>query len=148
MTAVQELAILVRKARSDGFARPSPDGDDPWSHAPAPAQVAKRMLEAVFHRDVHADRIKLLTNVTHWAYGTGLGVMYALVQRKLPFRRNPLLGGPVYGTGAWALSYAMLVPMGLYEPPWHYSAKTIAKDLSYHLVFGTGCAAGYRLLTR
>ena len=105
------------------------------------------MLETVFHQEVHAERIKLLTNLTHWGYGTALGVMYALVQRAVP-GRSPLVRGPLYGTGAWASSYAMLVPMGLYEPPWHYPAKAIAKDLSYHLVYGVGCAAGYRLLSR
>jgi hypothetical protein len=148
MTALQELTILARKARSNGAAPMQEPDDDPWSHAPAPAQVAKKMLEAVFHKDVHADRIKLLTNLTHWGYGTGLGVMYGLVQRKLPFRGRPLVRGPLYGASAWAMSYAMLVPMGLYEPPWRYPAKTIAKDLSYHLVFGIGCATGYRLLSR
>ena len=38
------------------------------------------------------------------------------------------------------MSYATLVPMGLYEWPWRYSAKTIAKDVSYHLVYGAGTA--------
>jgi hypothetical protein len=149
MTALQELSILfrkARKARSNGAAPETRRDDDPWSHAPAPAQVAKRMLETVFHREVHADRIKVLTNLTHWGYGTGLGVMYGLVGRRLPLGRSPAVRGPLYGTGAWAMSYAMLVPMGLYEPPWHYPAKTIAKDLSYHLVFGLGCATGYKLL--
>jgi hypothetical protein len=152
MTALQEVSILVRKARANGSGPEAPAEarreEDSWSHAPAPAQVAKRMFEAVFHQEVHADRIKLLTNLTHWGYGTSLGIMYGLVQRKLPYRTKPLVGGPLYGLAAWAQSYAMLVPMGLYEPPWHYPAKTIAKDLSYHLVFGAGCAAGYRLLTR
>jgi hypothetical protein len=147
MTALQELSILVRKVRADGSGASEERRDeDPWSHAPAPAQVAKRMLETVFHQEVHADRIKLLTNLTHWGYGTSLGVAYAVVGRRLPLGRSPAVRGPLYGTGAWAMSYAMLVPMGLYEPPWHYPAKTIAKDLSYHLVFGLGCATGYKLL--
>jgi hypothetical protein len=149
MTALQELSILVRKLRANGA---SPGGEeengDPWSHAPAPAQVAKRMLETVFHKEVHADRIKLLTNVTHWGYGTALGVAYGLVGRRLTPGKSSFVRGPLYGTGAWAASYAMLVPMGLYEPPWHYPAKTIAKDLSYHLVYGVGCAAGYRLVSK
>ena len=152
MTALQELSILVRKARQNGSEPEASDdpkrNEDPWSHAPAPAQLTKRVLEAVFHEEVHADRIKLLTNLTHWGYGTSLGVMYGLVQRKVPFRTRPLVGGPLYGLGAWAQSYAMLVPLGLYEPPWHYPAKSIAKDLSYHLVFGAGCATGYKLLSR
>ena len=145
MTALQELSILARKVRSSGSA-PKDEGD-PWSHAPAPAQVAKRMLEAIFHQEVHADRIKLLTNLAHWGYGTSLGVVYGLVGRRLTPGKSPLVRGPLYGTGAWAMSYAMLVPMGLYEPPWRYPAKTIAKDLSYHLVFGAGCAAGYSLVS-
>jgi hypothetical protein len=148
MTALQELTILARKARSNGSAPAKAVDDDPWSHAPAPAQVAKKMLESVFHKEVHADRIKLLTNLTHWGYGTTLGVMYGLVRRRLPFASAPVVQGTVFGMGAWATSYAMLVPMGLYEPPWHYPAKTIAKDLSYHLVFGAGCATGYGLLAR
>ena len=83
MTALQELSILVRKVRADGSGASEERSEDPWSHAPAPAQVAKRMLETVFHREVHADRIKLLTNLTHWGYGTGLGVAYAVVGRRL-----------------------------------------------------------------
>ncbi|MBD0318367.1 MAG: hypothetical protein ICV71_07550, partial [Thermoleophilia bacterium] len=54
----------------------------------------------------------------------------------------------LFGLGVWAQSYATLVPMGLYEPPWHYSARTIAKDVSYHLVYGAGTAAGFEVLGR
>ena len=147
MTALQELSILARKVRANGSGPPEDDQGDPWSHAPAPAQVAKRLLETIFHQEVHADRIRLLTNLTHWGYGTSLGVVYGLLGRRVTPGRSPLVRGPLYGTGAWAMSYAMLVPMGLYEPPWRYPAKTIAKDLSYHLVFGAGCATGYRLVS-
>jgi hypothetical protein len=152
MTALQELTSVVSKARSDG-SPPEESGEsrpdeDPWRKAPAPAQMAKRVLEAFFHREVDADRIPLLTNVTHWGYGTSLGVLYGLIQARLPFRSKPVVGGPLYGLAAWAQSYAMLVPIGLYEPPWRYPAKSVAKDISYHLVFGAGCATGYRLLSR
>ena len=39
-------------------------------------------------------------------------------------------------------------PLGLYRWPWHYRAGAIAKDVSYHLVYGSGVAAGYELLAR
>jgi hypothetical protein len=52
----------------------------------------------------------------------------------------------LFGTGVWAASYLELVPMGLYEPPWEYPATTLAKDLSYHLVYGVGTAAAYDAL--
>ena len=41
-----------------------------------------------------------------------------------------------------------LVPMGLYEPPWKYSPSELGFDLSYHLAYGAGVGAGYRLLDR
>ena len=44
------------------------------------------------------------------------------------------------------MSYVELVPMGLYEPPWKYPAKSLAKDLSYHLVYGVALAGAYKLL--
>lgn len=34
------------------------------------------------------------------------------------------------GACVWASSYAQLVPMGLYEPPWKYPPQTLALDLS------------------
>jgi hypothetical protein len=146
MTAWQEAASALKKRGAATSTTQQEPDEDPWAHAPAPAQVAKRMLEQVLHKEVHADRIHLLTNVTHWGYGTALGGAYGLVQGLI--RTRPAIRGPLFGTGAWAMSYAMLVPMGLYEPPWRYPAKVIAKDLSYHLVFGAGTAFGHELLAR
>jgi uncharacterized membrane protein YagU involved in acid resistance len=121
------------------------DSKDPsWEDAPAPAQVARRILSGVFHADVSADKIPLLTSVVHWAYGTAWGAVYGLVQGTV--HANPLLHGLLFGTSVWGLSYAQLVPMGIYEPPWTYPAKTVAKDLSYHLVYGLGVAAAFDTL--
>jgi hypothetical protein len=143
MTAYQGL---VQSGR-DGA-----DGDQPvseherWQQAPAPAQVAKRILEGVFEKQVAADRIPVLTNAMHWLYGTTLGGIYGLVQGTI--RANPLAGGLGFGGGVWALSYLQLVPMGIYEPPWRYPAKTLALDLSYHLVYGVAAATAYDGLER
>jgi hypothetical protein len=56
--------------------------------------------------------------------------------------------GLIFGVGVWGLSYAQLVPMGLYEPPWKYPARELAKDVSYHLVYGLGVAGSYEVLDR
>src|SRR5436305_5182853 len=107
------------------FARASGDGagdersnDDPWANAPAPAQVAKRIVEGVFGYDVTAARIPVLADAMHWLYGTGWGSIYGAVQGTLHTR--PLRSGLGFGTGVWAASYATLVPMGIYRPPWPY----------------------------
>jgi hypothetical protein len=143
MTAWQETVAHLRRRMTP---KHMVDGDDPWKHAPAPAQVGRRFVQIVSGRDIPPERIPLFTNAVHWAFGTGMGAVYGLVEGRV--RRNPLLHGPLFGLGVWAQSYATLVPMGLYEPPWHYSAKTIAKDVSYHLVYGAGTAAGYESLRR
>jgi hypothetical protein len=145
MTAWQELVARLERRPLSGSARRESGGRDPWEDAPAPAQVLKRIVGGVAHVEVGPDRIPLFTNLMHWGYGTALGAIYGLVQET--FDPRPLLHGPAFGIVVWAQSYATLVPLGLYEPPWHYSAKTIAKDISYHLVYGAGVAAGYELVS-
>jgi hypothetical protein len=139
MTAWQEVAARLRRHVEPKMMR---DDEDPWQRAPAPARLAKMVIERATGRAVPTNRIGLLTNAVHWGYGTSLGTVYALAAS----RRKPIAAGAAFGTGVWAFSYATLVPLGLYEWPWKYSAKTIAKDVSYHLVYGLGTAAGYRLL--
>jgi hypothetical protein len=142
MTAVQE--VMARRRRAHAPSAAENGHGDPWEKAPAPAQLAKRVIEGVLQREVPVERISLLTNAVHWGYGTAMGGLYGLVEGSL--RPRPAVHGPIFGLGVWASSYATLVPLGLYEPPWHYKASSIAKDLSYHLAYGSGVAAGYALL--
>jgi hypothetical protein len=58
----------------------------------------------------------------------------------------PLPVGLGFGLGVWAASYAQLVPLGIYEPPWRYPAEELAEDLSYHAVYGLGVAGAYAAL--
>ena len=141
MTAWQELAARLKRHAVPRMLR---EDEDPWERAPAPARLAKMVIEKVTGREVPVARIPLLTNAVHWGYGTSLGAMYGLTANG----RNPALTGAAFGTGVWAFSYATLVPLGLYQWPWRYSAKTIAKDVSYHLVYGTGTAAAFAALER
>jgi hypothetical protein len=80
----------------------------------------------------------------HWGYGIAWGGVYGVLAGTAG--RSTARGGIVFGSGVWASSYVTLVPTGLYEPPWKYPPKVIALDLSYHLVYGSGVAATYRLL--
>lgn len=147
MTLYQELAQRLQEEESGGDDSESGDGgsgdgkQDPWESAPVPAQFAKRVLEGVFHQPVSADRIDLLTNVVHWTFGTAWGGAFGLIQGTA--RRNPLANGLLFGVGVWGMSYVQLVPMGLYKPPWEYPAKTVALDVSYHVVYGVGVGAAY-----
>ena len=117
---------------------------DPWEQASAPAKVAKRISEGVFHHEVSPQHIPLLTHATHWGYGTAWGAVYGITQGDA--HAAPLRHGLLFGTAVWAMSYVQLVPTGLYEPPWRYAPKDIAMEVGYHLAYGVGVASTFRLL--
>ena len=143
MTGWQELAARLQSSGGqDGQEQPS----DPWESAPVPAQVARKIGEGLFGLEVPAERIPLLTNVMHWSYGTGWGAIYGLASGSAR-RRHALRRGALFGTLVWAMSYAQLVPVGLYAPPWTYPPQELALDLSYHVVYGLGAGAGLALVT-
>jgi hypothetical protein len=125
MTAVQEIAASSGES----------NGPPSWDDAPAPAQVARKALRAV---GVEPPRkwIPFLTHAMHWATGTGWGIVYTLVRGR---RTSGTIGeGLVFGATVWGASYAELVPLGIYKPPWEYDAKTLVQDLGYHLAYGVG----------
>jgi hypothetical protein len=148
MTGWQLLAAKLRSGdEAEGSAaEPAVDKPvDPWQEASVPAQLAKRVIEGVFLVDeVPASKIGLLTEVMHWGYGTAWGGVYGLLAGTTG--RSTVRGGLAFGLGVWTSSYVELVPTGLYEPPWKYSAEVVGLDLSYHLVYGTGTAVAYWLL--
>lgn len=152
MTLYQALVSRVRKAAKES--EQSSDGQqgqerqqeqrDPWEDAPAPAQVGRKLIRFVFRRDVSPERIGLLNNVVHWSYGIAWGGAYGLVQGSV--EAPWLLAGLVLAVVVWLTGYVVLPLMEIYEPIWTYPVKTLALDLSYHLVYGAVAAAAFRLL--
>jgi hypothetical protein len=139
MTAYQ---LAVAKVQGKPLGTPVPER---WADAPAPAQLAKKVADGIGQgRRITREDVPLLTNVMHWLYGIGWGVLYGLVAD----RDHPVAEGVAFGTAVWAASYAELVPVGIYRPPWKYPPRDVALDLSYHLVYGTGVAGAYAAVTR
>jgi hypothetical protein len=141
MTAYQ-MGVATLRGRPLGT-----DVPHKWDDAPAPARVAKKAADALGQgsRFTRED-VPLLTNAMHWLYGIGWGTFYGLgAGRAGP---DPVAGGLAFGTGVWAASYAELVPLGIYEPPWTYPKQELALDLSYHLVYGLAVAGAYAALDR
>jgi uncharacterized membrane protein YagU involved in acid resistance len=145
MTVAQELPARLQPSGDSGQSGDGGDAPrDPWEQASVPAQVARRISEGVFHREIAAERIPLLTHAMHWAYGTGWGAVYGLLAGTRDGGSLPT--GALFGSGVWSMSYVQLVPMGLYEPPWTYAAKDVAMEVGYHLAYGIGVAGAYRRL--
>jgi hypothetical protein len=139
MTAYQ---LAVAKAQGKPLQTPVPHR---WADAPAPAHVAKKLADRVGHgRRFTREDVPLLTNAMHWLYGIGWGVAFGVAADG----DHPLAEGVAFGTAVWAASYAELVPLGIYEPPWKYPPKDIALDLSYHLVYGLAGAGALAVIDR
>lgn len=131
--------LAVAKLRGQTDAKPRR-----WADAPVPAQLAKRVSEAVFEHKVTLKDAPTLTNLVHFTYGTSWGAVYGLAQGTV--HAGSLTHGLAFGTAVWGTAYAVLPPTGLYEPPWKYPVKELALDLSYHLVYGVAVAGVYKAL--
>jgi hypothetical protein len=148
-TAAMDALWFARYRRGDGASSPLAWGFSAdiaeWEQAPAPAQVGKRLVEGLFQVQLPARRAGLMNNVTHWGYGMLAGLQYGVVAGSL--RAPRILYGLPFGATVWAAGYVVLPAAKLYQPIWRYDRKTLAKDLSAHLVFGLGTATALRLLS-
>ena len=94
-----------------------------WKNAPAPALVAKRLLECVTRRDVPPRYARTLNNLTHWGFGLATGAGYGLL---VGSRTHRLWYGLPFGAAVWASGYAVLPRLGAYEPIWKYDLNARA----------------------
>jgi hypothetical protein len=147
-TAAMDCFLYAQYRRGGGEERfaawESSAGIADWEQAPAPAQVGRRLVEGLFQRPLPPSAARVTNNLTHWAFGILNGAGYGIVAESL--RTPRVLYGLPFGASVWAGGYVVLPAAGLYEPIWKYDAKTLAKDLSAHLVYGLATAAGLRAL--
>jgi hypothetical protein len=137
-TAAMDL-VWYRRYRADGgdhdlvtweFSSAASDFDN---DAPAPAQVGKRLADAVGIA-LPGSAVATTNNIVHWMTGVGWGKVAGLVGSAVPI--SPLGVGIATGVTAWGTSYAVLGKLGIYRPITEYDAAILWKDLSAHLVFG------------
>ncbi len=147
-TAAMDALLYARYRQGGGTSAPAEwefsAGLSRWEDAGAPAQVGKRMVEGLFQIQLPDSRARLVNNLTHWAYGILGGVQYGVVAGSLPVPR--VRYGVPFGAAVWGAGYVVLPAAKLYKPIWEYDAKTLAGDLSAHLVYGVATAAALSLL--
>ena len=114
-----------------------------WSEAPAPGQMARKVLEGVTGREVPVERAAAISNAMHWSYGVVWATTYSVVTKATGRR---WWTGALFGATVWASDYVILPLAGVYEPIWRYDVETLAEDLSAHLVLGTATDAALRAL--
>jgi hypothetical protein len=149
-TAAMDALLFARYRRGGGAIGfrdwEFSSGVSGWDDAPAPAHVGKRLVEGLFATELPGSKARLVNNVTHWAFGVLNGIQYGIVASSL--REPRVRYGLPFGASVWATGYVVLPAAKLYEPIWKYDAKTLANDLSAHLVYGLTTASGLRLLSR
>jgi hypothetical protein len=148
-TLAMDALLFSRYRRGGGDSRFTDwefsSGLDSWADAPAPAQVGKRLVEGLFACQLPPTRAALVDNITHWSFGTLGAVQYGVVVGSLS---SPRIGyGLPFGASVWAAGYVVLPAAKLYKPIWEYDRKTLAKDLSAHLIYGLATASAFRVLS-
>lgn len=144
-TAAMDVSQYLRYRAgggSDGVIAYEFKGVKDWEGAPAPAQVARRVVEGLFQTKLPDDAANLTNNVMHWGYGVSWAAALGLLAGS--GRRARLWWGPLFGTVVFLAGYAALPPTGLYQPIWEYDAKTLGKDWAGHLLYGTVTGATLR----
>jgi len=148
-TAAMDTLLFARYRRSGGRRSAeqweSSAGVTTWEQAPAPAQVGRRVVEGLFDVTLPPSRARLVNNVMHWGYGIVNGAGYGVIAESLPSPK--IRYGLPFGATVWASGYVILPAAKLYEPIWKYDPKTLADDLSAHLVYGLATATALRLLS-
>jgi hypothetical protein len=117
-----------------------------WEQASAPGQLGRKVLRKVTGEEPADEWARPMTNLVHWATGIGWGVQYgalASVTSRLPWLR-----ALTFGPTAWLSGYVVLPLAKVYQPIWEYDAKTLAQDLSAHLVYGGVSSAAFATATR
>lgn len=120
-------------------------GTASYDEAGAPAQVGKRIIEGYLQRDLPPQSARAMNSVVHLMTGVGWGVAHAIATTST--RAPRVTTGVVTGATAWAASYAMLSPAGIYKPISQYPPAALWQDLSAHLVFGIGTGFAFGALT-
>jgi hypothetical protein len=105
-----------------------------WDNAPAPGKAAAKLFQFVARQPAPDSWARPTTNIVHWLTGAAWGVQYSVLRGNAGRGRWAL--GFFLGPTAWVTSYAVLPLLGLYRPIWEYDARTLAEDLSAHMLYG------------
>ena len=149
-TAAMDVLQYLWYRRGGGEQSPlrweSADGVSSWDAASAPGQLGEKLARRLSGAPLADHWARTMTNTVHWATGAGWGLQYALVSGAPS--PHAVVRALALGPVAWLSGYAVLPLAGVYEPIWRYSLRTLGKDLSGHVVYGSVTSAAYALLSR
>ena len=102
-----------------------------------PEEIAEAALDAAQgpeHSEETQDRLAL---GLHFAFGAGMGAVFAVLHRRLKLPIPGVLHGVLFGTLVWAVSYKGWVPaLGIMPPPERDQPGRPQSMLLAHWVYG------------
>ena len=100
-----------------------------WDNAPAPALVAKRLLEGVLGHEIRRGTRALSTTPRTGGSASPTAPSYGLL---LGSRRKPRVWfGLPFGAAVWVSGYVVLPPFGVYKPIWKYDLETLGRTWTH-----------------
>jgi uncharacterized membrane protein len=106
----------------------------------APREVGEMILGRLGVK-ARKEQRPALNTAMHALYGASWGLPFGLVWGR--GRQPGPAQGAVFGLNVWLVSLAKLPALGVAPPPWKQSPAALARDLGFHLVYGTATAAAY-----
>lgn len=82
-----------------------------------PEKITAAALDAVGLEERDAATQDVLASLLHFGFGIGMGALFGVLHRRLPFRVPAAVHGVVFGSLVWAVSYQGWVPaLGIMPP--------------------------------
>ncbi|MGH2654107.1 MAG: hypothetical protein ACRDHV_07130 [Actinomycetota bacterium] len=110
----------------------------------APGRAANRLLRLVGVPELKGPPLHVLSDVTHWAYGTAWGVVFWLLVDvaglSLP------TAGPLFFLIVWGTAQVQLPLLGIAPPSWRWGIKEVLIDLWHHVVYAAATVGGWVLV--
>ncbi|USI72243.1 hypothetical protein [Sphingomonas morindae] len=105
----------------------------------APSDTPAKAIETLAGFELYDEAAEArLSTFGHFAFGTGLGLGLAAIDR-VPEPWRTL----VFASGCWAIGTGTLVGLGVSEPPTRWGATALATDLGHHAVYAAASASAY-----
>ena len=116
----------------------------------APKQITERALDkAGLQRQTSEDEEILLTALNHWAYGTGSGILFGILRRRLDLTLPGSIQGIIFGLALWVISYMGWVPaVGLMPAVWNQRRDRAIELVLAHVVYGATLGFSFDAMER
>ena len=111
-----------------------------------PEIITKDITERVHIRQ-HMNKAQVLaaTTAAHFGYGAGMGMLYGILARRLPF--NSALKGILFSLVIWAVSYQMVLPViGIKESAQSETTRRNLMMIVAHIIWGASTGVATDLL--